>query len=385
MRKSLLATIAGAALIAGGGLAAAQQRMENSQGGASGAQGSSQRELGGAAHERQPGAMQGQAQGRSGAIEEKGQSGEMQGQTQKRSGAIEEKERRSGQSGEMQGQTRKRSGAIEGKEYRSGHRGAMQGEAQGRSGATDEKEHRSGAMQGQGRSGAVQGQAQGRSGTMQNPAQGRAVPEQNTKGAGQRSVASVNLSSDQKTKLHEAIAGGNIRRVDRADFSLSIGTRIPSTVQVAGVTPAIADIVPQYRGFDYIVVRDDLVIVDPDTLDIVAVQSGAAGGPVQRFGSERNRDRVTEHRSVGSVTLSPDQRTRLHQTIIGGNVRRIDNADFSLSVGTHVPDTVAIYEVPEAIVDIVPEYRGDRYIVVGDELVIVDPDTLDVVAVIPAG
>ncbi len=62
MRKSLLATIAGAALIAGGGLAAAQQRMEDSLGGASGAQGSSQRELGGAAHERQPGGEVAQGQ-----------------------------------------------------------------------------------------------------------------------------------------------------------------------------------------------------------------------------------------------------------------------------------------------------------------------------------
>lgn len=44
MRKSLLTTIAGAALIAGGGLAAAQQRTESLPGGANGAQGSSQRE-----------------------------------------------------------------------------------------------------------------------------------------------------------------------------------------------------------------------------------------------------------------------------------------------------------------------------------------------------
>jgi hypothetical protein len=200
MRKSLLATIAGAALIAGGGLAAAQQRMEDSLGGASGAQGSSQRELGGAAHERQPGAMHGQAQGRS--------------------GAIEEKERRSGQSGEMRGQAQGRSGAVEEKERRTGHSGAMQGEAQGRSG---------------------------------------------------RSVGSTTLSSDQRTHLHETIAGGGVHRVDHVDFSLSVGVRVPDTVTFYDIPETIVDIVPEYRGFRYIVVGDELVIIDPDTLEIVAV------------------------------------------------------------------------------------------------------------------
>jgi hypothetical protein len=36
------------------------------------------------------------------------------------------------------------------------------------------------------------------------------------------------------------------------------------------------------------------------------------------------------------------------------------------------------------IVTIVPEYRGFDYIVVGDSILIVDPVTLEIVAVIPA-
>jgi hypothetical protein len=113
MKKRLLITIAGTALIAGCGLAAAQQRVDDSLGGTSGPKGSSQRELGGAAHERQPGAMQ--------------------GQTHKRSGAIEEKERRSGETGEMQGRAQGRSGAVMDKEHRSGQSGAAQGSRQERS------------------------------------------------------------------------------------------------------------------------------------------------------------------------------------------------------------------------------------------------------------
>jgi hypothetical protein len=174
MRKTVLTTIAGVALIAGSGLAAAQ--MENSPGRTNGAEGASQREPGRAAHERQPGALQGPAQGRS--------------------GAVEQKERRSGQSGAVQGPVQERSG---------------------------------------------------------------------------RSVGSTTLSSDQKTRLHEIIAGGNLQRVNHADFALSVGTRVPNTVTLYDVPATIVDILPQYRGFEYVVVRDELVIIDPETLEIVAV------------------------------------------------------------------------------------------------------------------
>lgn len=147
---------------------------------------------------------------------------------------------------------------------------------------------------------------------------------------------------------------------------------MPRTVTVYDVPARIVDIVPQYRGFNYIAVRDKLAIIDPGTHKIVALL------PTQGSVQERSG------RSLGSTTLSADQKTRLHGIITGGNVSRIDDVDFSLSVGTRVPDTVTIYDVPETIVDIVPEYRGFRYIVVEDALVIIDPNTLEIVAVLPA-
>jgi Protein of unknown function (DUF1236) len=268
----------------------------------------------------------------------------MQGQAQGRSATGEEVQR-SGPSGTMQGQTQKRSGAIEEKEPRSGQPGMMQGQTQGRSGAVEEKERRSGQP------GMMQGQTQGRSG---------------------QSAGSPTLSPDQRTKLHETVVSGDIHHVDHVNFSLSVGIHVPNTVTFYDVPETIVDIVPQYRGFKYIAVRDELAIIDPGTRKIVAVL------PTQ--GSAQGRS----GRSVGSTTLSPDQKTKLHGIITGGNVRRIDDVDFSLSVGTRVPDTVTFYDIPETIVDIIPEYRGFRYIVVRDEMVIIDPDTLEIVAVLPA-
>lgn len=115
-------------------------------------------------------------------------------------------------------------------------------------------------------------------------------------------------------------------------------------------------------------------------------QPGAMQGPAQgRSGAEQSRGGVTEQRSVGSVTLSPVQRTKIHETIISGNnIHRVDHVDFWISVGVRVPDTVTFYDIPETIVDIVPQYRGFRYIVVEEQLVIIDPDTLEIVVVLPA-
>jgi Protein of unknown function (DUF1236) len=46
--------------------------------------------------------------------------------------------------------------------------------------------------------------------------------------------------------------------------------------------------------------------------------------------------------------------------------------------------TQSIVVLPEEIVRIVPEYRGYEYFLVGDEIVIIDPSTLEIVAIIPA-
>jgi len=49
-----------------------------------------------------------------------------------------------------------------------------------------------------------------------------------------------------------------------------------------------------------------------------------------------------------------------------------------------VPRTVHVVDLPSDVVEIVPQYRGFKYILVRDEILIIDPDTFEIVAVIPA-
>jgi hypothetical protein len=87
----------------------------------------------------------------------------------------------------------------------------------------------------------------------------------------------------------------------------------------------------------------------------------------------------------GSAHLSSQQRTKIHQTIIKqGNAPRVSNVNFSVSVGTTVPRSVQLVAVPTAIIEIHPAWRGYEYFMVGNRVVIVDPNTMQIVAVISA-
>ena len=104
---------------------------------------------------------------------------------------------------------------------------------------------------------------------------------------------------------------------------------------------------------------------------------------------QRNENRTTVEGGRSStnvnVQLSQEQRTRIHDVIIKERgAPRVANVDFSLEIGIRVPRTVRLVRVPTSIIEIEPRWRGFEYFLVADEIVIVDPQTLEIVAVIPA-
>ncbi len=111
-----------------------------------------------------------------------------------------------------------------------------------------------------------------------------------------------------------------------------------------------------------------------------------------RAGSNGNQDRVGQQngpagRASGgaNVQLSQDQRTKIRGVVVGDrNVARVDSVNFNIRVGVAVPRTVHIAVLPAEVVTIVPEYRGFEYVMVGDQLLIIDPNTLEIVAILPA-
>ena len=66
----------------------------------------------------------------------------------------------------------------------------------------------------------------------------------------------------------------------------------------------------------------------------------------------------------------------------GHKDKSVRNLNISINVGVAVPRSVTLYAVPEDVVVIVPEYRRYKYFVYEETVVIVDPDTYEIVDVI---
>lgn len=82
------------------------------------------------------------------------------------------------------------------------------------------------------------------------------------------------------------------------------------------------------------------------------------------------------------VELQPEQRTIIKETIVKQKVRPVD-VDFSISVGTVIPHSVTLYDLPPTFVEIVPAYRPYKYILVEEgTLLVIDPDTYEIIDVI---
>ena len=82
------------------------------------------------------------------------------------------------------------------------------------------------------------------------------------------------------------------------------------------------------------------------------------------------------------VDLSPAQRTIIYRSATHGRVRTPPPPGIEVRLGARVPGGVELHEMPTPIVEEVPTIRRYRYMVVNDEVVLVDPATSEVVEVI---
>ena len=236
MRKTLLTTAAIAAAVGFGGIAAAQSQMGNESG-----KGTSTAAPGATA----PGSMQQKGAGPSGAPPSDKTMNPSGGQSAQSSERNRKQSEQFGQSpnDQQKGMTR---GAQEEK------RGAEPKGTEERGAQEERGVRQRGAQEEQGKTGASGSERLGQS-------RGSSKP-------------SVQLSQDQRSRIQAAIGKGHAPRFSGNErFDITVGTRVPRDVHVAVLPEEIVTIVPEYRGFDYVLVGDSILIVDPASLEIVAV------------------------------------------------------------------------------------------------------------------
>jgi hypothetical protein len=103
-------------------------------------------------------------------------------------------------------------------------------------------------------------------------------------------------------------------------------------------------------------------------------QQGVQGqGQTQPSGSQAGQAETGGGQATGSATLTTEQRTTIRETVITKGPR-VNSVNFSVNVGTVIPRTVTVVEVPTVLVEVYPQYRGRKYFVYNDEIIIVDDD-----------
>ena len=85
-----------------------------------------------------------------------------------------------------------------------------------------------------------------------------------------------------------------------------------------------------------------------------------------------------------AANLSAEQRAKISAAVKQQNVPRATNVNFSISIGTHVPRSLRLYALPASVVEFYPAWRGYEFILVGNEILVIDPRTLEIVAILEA-
>jgi hypothetical protein len=107
-----------------------------------------------------------------------------------------------------------------------------------------------------------------RTGNMKAETKGAETSSQTTTG---QAGAGAKLSTEQRTKITTVIRDQHIAPVNNVNFSISVGTRVPRDVSFHPLPAEVVTVYPEWRGYEFFLVRDQIIVVDPSTLEIVAV------------------------------------------------------------------------------------------------------------------
>ncbi len=122
--------------------------------------------------------------------------------------------------------------------------------------------------------------------------------------------------------------------------------------------------------------------------DMNAEQKGAADSrsqtTTQSQPGQTGRSETTVGQAGAAAKLSTEQRTQITTVIRDQHVQPLNNVNFSISVGGRVPREVRFHPLPREVVTVYPEWRGYEFVLVNNQIVVVDPRTYEIVAILDA-
>jgi hypothetical protein len=113
-----------------------------------------------------------------------------------------------------------------------------------------------------------------------------------------------------------------------------------------------------------------------------STSENGAGAASNKSADEGKRS-TTGQGEAGAANLTSEQHTKITGIIRQHKVAPTQ-LNVSVRVGTRIPDSVHFYPLPREVFVIYPEWRGYDYIMVGDQILVIDPSTHQIVAILEA-
>jgi hypothetical protein len=105
--------------------------------------------------------------------------------------------------------------------------------------------------------------------------------------------------------------------------------------------------------------------------------------PTVGSGQNSSGEAAQIEQSATPLKLTDSQREQVRSHFSGKNAERLQSAGFSLAIGAAVPQQVQLQKLPPEVSSVIGGYQSDDYVLVGDQLVIVDSGARRVVAIVP--
>ena len=80
--------------------------------------------------------------------------------------------------------------------------------------------------------------------------------------------------AEKRTQIVSAIKTQKVEEVTNVNFNISVGAVVPASVHFHPLPPRIVEIYPEWRGYEFILVRGKYIIVRPQTHEIVYIIEG---------------------------------------------------------------------------------------------------------------
>ena len=190
------------------------------------------------------------------------------------------------------------------------------------------------------------------------------APRQQQTGQNQTSSgqAASKLDDQQRTRISQRIASVNVQPMRNVNFSLSIGTMVPRSVRLHPLPRDIVSIVPHYRGYSFVLVEDEIVIIEPRSYRIVEVIKTSGG---RSAGVSRKKISLTQ-KQRDAVRTQITRRPAAPATT--GEATRTE-----IVVGERLPETIVIERFPDTVYRQVPALRSYNYVVRDRDIYLVEP------------